>query len=239
MFRSREPRRSRSRSEWLVAEIPRPDDLGPLIADLLRRVRELETAAGMKNTSMRGGAFRVLDENSNVRVELGTLGDWGNGAGDYGIAVLTPQGRPLFLVDQDAQHVPWGVLIFLPHFGLNAFGFVVRDTTVYEDFMAATQLVTAPFFHWNLFIDPASSASVDWQIQATIAGSVGWVTIAGGNALTGAWRSSIGSIDLRTTGLGSDVVGRNVDYRVQLKRNGGSGQVGFRLNFPPVLRPTG
>lgn len=209
-----------------------------MVADLQRQVRDLQTASRMTNTSQRGGTFRVLDDNGNARVELGALSDWGNGNGDYGIAVLTPDGRPLFLVDQDAQHKPWSVLIFLPYFGLNDFGFAVRDTTSYEDFMAATQLVTAPFFHWNLFIEPAASSSADWRIQATIAGTVGWVTIASGNALAGAWRPELGSVDLRTSGLGADVVGRNVDYRVQMKRNGGSGQVGFRFNFPPVLRPS-
>lgn len=62
--------------------VARPDDLSRIVADLLRRVRDLETVARMPNASLRGGAFRVLDESTgDERVRLGELD------GEYGLFV--------------------------------------------------------------------------------------------------------------------------------------------------------
>jgi hypothetical protein len=58
-----------------------------------RRIADLERGERAPATSMRGGSFRILDENGNPRVVLGDLGD------GYGLALVDTGGTAVDLGD--------------------------------------------------------------------------------------------------------------------------------------------
>jgi len=203
------------------------------VVELERQVNDLHQRASMRSAEMRGGGFRVTDEEGNVRVELGTLSNWGNGAGDYGFAVLTPEGRPVSIVNQDGQFVPYTSMAFTTLYGLDQFGFATRDTTTFEDFFRSDAWVTAPIFRYDLQIETGSAASVQWEITTAVYGGGPTQTvIASGSVAVDSQQAGV--VDLRSV-LGSDVVGRGFIFRFRAKRTGGSGAIGLRHNAPPLL----
>jgi hypothetical protein len=217
--------------------VARPDSTEAILADLLRRVSDLETAERLTNASMKAGRLRVLDADGVTRVEIGTLSDWGNGDGDYGVAVLTPTGQPILVVDQDGQFAPWTPLTFSPLQKLTGeLGFMLRDTTTFNDFARADVWVTAKTFRYDLQLDPLAAGSMEWQIVADPFTATPTTVIVSGTEAPGSSIQRAGNIDL-TSFFGADVVGAMYSFKVQAKRTGGSGAVGVRFNTAPILRP--
>jgi hypothetical protein len=68
-----------------MPDVPKPEDLGTYVADLERRIKILESAPKLQDSSVTNGTLTVKDASNVVKTQFGLLSD-----GTYGLAVRTP-----------------------------------------------------------------------------------------------------------------------------------------------------
>jgi hypothetical protein len=71
-----------------LPDIPQPENLSTYIRDLERRIRLLETAPRLQNSSVANGTTTVVDGSGVVKTQFGLLSDE-----TYGLAVVNPSGN--------------------------------------------------------------------------------------------------------------------------------------------------
>ena len=71
-----------------MPDVPKPEDLGTYVADLERRIKILESAPTLQNSSVTNGTLTVKDASNIVKTQFGFLSD-----GTYGLAVRNPSGN--------------------------------------------------------------------------------------------------------------------------------------------------
>jgi hypothetical protein len=68
-------------------------DIGGMLADLARRVRDLERRPTLRNTSMTSGTTTIRDDNDVTRVRLGLTADGGS---DYGLVIFNESSEVVY-----------------------------------------------------------------------------------------------------------------------------------------------
>ena len=68
-----------------MPDVPKPEDLGTYVADLERRIKILESAPKLQDSSVTNGTLTVKDASAVIKTQFGFLSD-----GTYGLAVRTP-----------------------------------------------------------------------------------------------------------------------------------------------------
>jgi hypothetical protein len=68
-----------------MPDVPKPEDLGTYVADLERRIKILESAPKLQDSSVTNGTLTVKDASNVIKTQFGLLSD-----GTYGLAVRTP-----------------------------------------------------------------------------------------------------------------------------------------------------
>jgi hypothetical protein len=68
-----------------MPDVPKPEDLGTYVADLERRIKILESAPKLQDSSVTDGTLTVKDASNVIKTQFGLLSD-----GTYGLAVRTP-----------------------------------------------------------------------------------------------------------------------------------------------------
>lgn len=89
------------------------------IRDLERRIAELEAARPLGNTTLQNGTFRVVDENGDLRAQIGQIGT--ADAPLWGMEVVAqpgtdswPDGKPYFRANENGVQFPYGYSAWLP-----------------------------------------------------------------------------------------------------------------------------
>lgn len=98
--------------------------LAEYLRELERRLAELEAARPLGNTTLQDGTFRVVDDNGDLRAQVGKLGN----TGTWGIEVIAqpgndnyPDGKPYFRANDNGIEFPYGYSAWLKSGELNTF----------------------------------------------------------------------------------------------------------------------
>lgn len=181
-----------------MPEIARVEDLAAIVANLERRVADMETAARMKNASQKGGAFRILDAlTGDERVRLGLLDD-----GSYGLNVsagrLTVEGATV-----DAISASVG--------GANAVNFTLNTTpsvVVQHSLTKPTWATRALCFSVGYLQHTNSSGVIRTIFNRTDIGSLG----SGANSMSIPNLSIGGNNHFTTSIISGGSLGSSVDF---------------------------
>jgi len=191
------------------------NDIGGMLGELSRRVRDLERAPALRNTSMTSGTTTIRDDNDVARVKLGLVGD-----DSYGLAVYDDAGTPTFRLTEAGQVYPYEPL----------------PVSKWDDSVAVNAASFVPV--WAATCSYATADAVQLQTYvAADAGTTGEVRLSAnlsGTPTTDAIAIADGSGDYREwkwapSGL---VAGTGpVVFTLEARRTGGSGDVNV---YPPV-----
>lgn len=200
--------------------VARPDNLESIVADLLRRVGDLETAERLTNAAMTDGRIRVLDSAGTVRLEIGLLS-----TGEFGINAFNADGVRTFTVGDNGLVRP--AMILAP---FDTFDLAPPRSTTGASFGSLFQ-ANAPFVVADGFamsVNVGSDVGTTGELRVQIVSASGNVTssvfsitsgLGGGGGGTGP------KVLKWTHGL---TLGQNdltVGVQVQLRRTGGAGNV--------------
>jgi hypothetical protein len=201
------------------------------IADLERRISELETTPALNNAQIAVGTFQAVDAAGNVRVQVGLIPD---GLGTYGFRTLNAAGVELFRTDDRGIVAPGEALQSQPALAMNANGEEVDITTalMIDAFVA---LWSPPVGAQGLIV------TVPWITDAGTTGAIQLASSGGGNTPTATQALPAASsgthvahwlhgVPLGTTG---------VQFAVLAQRTGGAGNVRILIPTVQFIGPVG
>ena len=140
------------------------NDLPGWMRDMERRVRDLERAPTLRNTSMTSGTTTIVDDNDIERLTMGILG-----SGDYGIQISDEDGNAAFRVSGAGTDLPYVPLATFDAFDNYAYNSGTWTTTRYS-----TQIESAShagLYVWMYGITSDASTTGEMRVAIPAAGA--------------------------------------------------------------------
>jgi hypothetical protein len=188
------------------------------------RLRALETAPRISNTSQRGGSFILLDDQGR---EVWTFGQYTRGAfTDYGILCQAPDGGPTnpttLEVNTDGMEAPW-----IPLQVTRSSEFVVVTSGAYVNVWECTAgLLVSNAIEWASVVGCDAATTADCRLEIPGVKTSGVIACAAASFTSLIW-----------SWLHEQNLGANMYVNLQVRRTSGAGNV--NVYHPTVVSQAG
>lgn len=219
------------------------------LAEIERRLRDLETANPLENATIQDGSLKIRDADRNEIVRVGKL-DPGNEFGlevfdpatgasrlqlgklggtlGNGLQIFSPDGssHTLLVTDDLGMAIPWQLI---PLGSPDDIRYTTPNTSFVEAFLGDFAALSNEL-SWNIAVSPPSGGSMD--VRATLA------PIGGSEVTLDTRTYSVAGQDLWEfpSAFSESDIGGSFRLRIKVKKNSGTGEASIGIVTHPVNR---
>lgn len=203
-----------------------PPNLARTIADLERRLRNVESSNRLQSSSVRGGTFQVLDDDGNEVARTGRLQSSPFAVDGFYVNSETGAGWHLYVGDNVGFALPW-----LDHAWFDPTDAIsVTSGTFVETWRCVFELATSYVVKFRVFVDVPAATTAELRVLGP-----GDVQVGGDKSVVGA---SVAYHEFDTN-AGLTLASGPISFKLQVRRTAGAGTISVYKPSPLAVGAVG